>query len=60
VAERHFARADALAPHDFTIRRGSKPIRGKDPMGADFADMFTEWMAAGQPYYPRLLAKRGN
>jgi hypothetical protein len=60
AAERHFARADALAPHDFTIRRGSMPIRGKDPMGADFADMFTEWMAAGQPYYPRLLAKRGN
>lgn len=51
AAERHFVRAGELAPHDFTIRRGSMPIRGLDPMGPDFAPMFMEWMAAGRPYY---------
>lgn len=51
AAERHFARAGALAPHDFTIRRGSMPMRGQDPFGADFADLFSQWIAAGKPYY---------
>jgi hypothetical protein len=51
AAERHFVRAGVLAPHDFTIRRGSMPIRGLDPMGADFVDLFQEWVAAGTPYY---------
>jgi len=52
AAERHFVRAGELAPHDFTIRRGSMPIRGLDPMGPDFAPMFMEWIEAGRPYYP--------
>jgi hypothetical protein len=60
AAERHFARADQLAPHDFTIRRGSMPIRGKDPFGADFADLYSEWIAAGRPYYERMRARRGS
>jgi hypothetical protein len=51
VAERHFVRAGELAPHDFTIRRGSMPIRGMDPMGPDFAELYMEWINAGQPYY---------
>jgi hypothetical protein len=54
AAERHFVRAGELAPHDFTIRRGSMPIRGLDPMGPDFADLYTEWVKAGMPYYHRL------
>jgi hypothetical protein len=54
AAERHFVRAGELAPHDFTIRRGSMPIRGLDPMGPDFADMYTEWAKAGMSYYHRL------
>ncbi|MBI3782155.1 MAG: thioredoxin family protein [Deltaproteobacteria bacterium] len=51
AAERHFRQADKLAPFDFTIRRGSMPIRGMDPFGADFADLFSEWIQAGRPYY---------
>ena len=47
AAERHFVRAGELAPHDFTIRRGSMPIRGQDPMGADFVPLFQEWIEAG-------------
>jgi AhpC/TSA family protein len=54
AAERHFERAGALAPHDFTIRRGSMPIRGIDPMGPRFREMLQGWVAAGQPYYRPL------
>jgi hypothetical protein len=51
AAEHHFVRAGELAPHDFTIRRGSLPIRGIDPMGPAFVDMFTAWAQAGHQYY---------
>jgi hypothetical protein len=54
AAERHFARAGELAPHDFTIRRGSMPIRGVDPMGPQFRTMRDEWAAAGHAYYRPL------
>ncbi len=54
AAERHFVRAGQLAPHDFTIRRGSMPIRGLDPMGPAFADLYTEWAQSGKPYYEKL------
>lgn len=57
AAERHFVRAGKLAPHDFTIRRGSMPIRGLDPMGADFADLYIEWVQAGRPYYRPISTK---
>jgi hypothetical protein len=56
AAEPHFVRAGELAPHDFTIRRGSMPIRGHDPMGPDFAGLFNEWVHAGRPYYRRIPA----
>jgi hypothetical protein len=60
VAERHFVRAGELAPHDFTIRRGSMPIRGMDPMGPDFAELYMEWVQADRPYYrPIPTAKDG-
>jgi hypothetical protein len=58
AAERHFVRAGELAPHDFTIRRGSMPIRGLDPMGPAFFEMYTEWAQAGRPYYVPLEMKR--
>ena len=54
AAARHFVRAGELAPHDFTIRRGTMPIRGIDPMGPAFRGMLQEWTAAGHPYYRPL------
>ncbi len=52
AAERHFVRAGKLSPHDWTIRRGSMPIRGKNPMGPEFFELHKEWKAAGSPGYP--------
>jgi hypothetical protein len=54
AAERHFVRAGELAPHDFTIRRGSMPIRGIDPMGPKFREMLQDWVRSGRPYYRPL------
>jgi hypothetical protein len=54
AAERHFVRAGELAPHDFTIRRGSMPMRGIDPRGPAFVEMVRDWMMAGNSYYVKL------
>jgi AhpC/TSA family len=54
AAERHFARGGELAPHDFTIRRGTMPMLGIDSMGPQFREMRQAWAAAGQPYYRPL------
>lgn len=54
AAERHFVRAGELAPHDFTIRRGSMPMRGIDPMGPKFREMVMAWAQAGNTYYRPL------
>ena len=54
AAARHFARAGELAPHDFTIRRGTMPMRGIDPMGPQFREMLGAWVKAGNPYYRPL------
>ena len=53
-AEPHFARADELAPHDFTIRRGSMLVRGRNPAGPEFFAMVGAWTAAGNSYYVPL------
>jgi len=54
AAARHFERAGELAPHDFTIRRGTMPLRGIDPMGPAFREMLGAWTKAGNPYYRPL------
>ena len=54
TAVRHFERGGELAPHDFTIRRGTMPMRGIDPMGPQFRTMLGEWTQAGRPYYRPL------
>ena len=59
AAERHFVKAGELAPHDFTIRRGSMPMRGIDPMGPQFREMLAAWVGGGQPYYRPLPDTRG-
>ena len=59
AAGRHLARAGALAPHDFTIRRGTMPMRGVDPMGPKFREMLGAWTQAGHSYYRPLPDTRG-
>jgi hypothetical protein len=59
-AGRHFTRAGELAPFDWTIRRGSMPIRGMDPMGPEFFDLYREWMEAGRPDYQTIARSRAH
>lgn len=50
-AEAHFEAAIALAPLDFSIRRASMPLRGQDPFGTEFFELWEQWQAGGRPGY---------
>ena len=39
---------------------GPLPIRGKNPMGPEFFELFREWEAAGKPGYETLAAQRNR
>ena len=60
AAARHFERGGQLAPQDFTIRRGTMPMRGIDPMGPQFRAMLGAWTEAGQRYYRALADTAGR
>lgn len=48
----HLARAQELAPWDWTVRRGGIAMTGGDPfLGPEFLDFWQEWDAQGRPGY---------
>jgi len=58
AAARHFDLAGELSPDDWTIRRGSMPIRGQNPMGPEFFELFKDWEARGKQSYASMAANR--
>lgn len=58
AAKNHWDTAIALSPHDWTIRRGSMWLRGEDPFGDDFFQVWAEWEQSGKPDYISMAAAR--
>ena len=50
-AERNFVTAIDLAPHDWTVQRATQPLRGIDPFGEAFMELYTAFNEAGRPYH---------
>ncbi len=50
-AETYFKKAEELAPLDFTIVRASMPLRGKNPFGEEFFELYKKYQEAGSPYH---------
>jgi|TARA_B100000959_G_C14787935_1_gene544296 hypothetical protein len=57
-ADIHFDKAAELAPLDFTIVRASMPLRGGDPFGEEFFELYQKYQDAGSPFHgiPRTTA----
>jgi len=52
AARRHLTTAQALAPWDWTVRRGGIAMTGGDPfLGEEFISFWEEWDTAGRPGY---------
>lgn len=51
TAEVHFDLAEDLSPLDFTIVRAAMPLRGGNPFGQEFFDLYEKYQAAGSPYH---------
>lgn len=52
AARRHLARAQELAPWDWTVRRAGIAMTGGDPfLGEEFLSFWEEWDGAGRPGY---------
>lgn len=58
AAKQHWDKAIALSPNDWTIRRGSMRLRGEDPFGNDFFQVWDEWEKSGKPDYISMAAER--
>ena len=50
-SEKHFDYAIELAPLDFTIARASMPLRGGDPFGEEFFELYQKYQDAGSPFH---------
>ena len=62
VSKQHFEKAEKLAPLDFTIVRASMPLRGGNPFGEEFFDLYERYQNAGSPYHgiPLQTARLGK
>ena len=60
AAAAHFDRAGELSPDDWTIRRASMPIRGQNPMGPEFFELFKDWESRGKRSYASMAHERGD
>ena len=58
VADSHFDQAAELTPLDFTVVRAAMPLRGGNPFGQEFFDLYGAYKEAGSPYHgiPRTTA----